>query len=194
MFVANYALLRHRGLNRATSYLVCLWAWWSTQYTIICLHWNNLQYIHASINLNRYCLCPKYTILFCFCFVKIVCVLNFLSTVSFYIWICIISDGGVSTMVHISIYCAQVALFCREVCQKLECCPYLFGPQLVGAECPSACITRPKHEFLLEPDKVRPITLILLLTPAKYNFRLPLGDQQLLFTDPAAFLMRIRKK
>ena len=97
-------------------------------------------------------------------------------------------------MVHISIYCAQVALFCREVCQKLECCPYLFGPQLVGAECPSACITRPKHEFLLEPDKVRPITLILLLTPAKYNFRLPLGDQQLLFTDPAAFLMRIRKK
>ena len=82
MFVANYALLRHRGLNRATSYLVCLWAWWSTQYTIFCLHWNNLQYIHASINLYRYCLCPKYTILFCFCFVKIVCVLNFLSTVS----------------------------------------------------------------------------------------------------------------
>ena len=29
---------------------------------------------------------------------------------------------------------SQVAGFCREVCQKLSCCPYLFGPQLVGKE------------------------------------------------------------
>ena len=41
--------------------------------------------------------------------------------------------------------------YCREVCHKLECCPYLFGPVWVGAECPSACQTRPKHEFQLEP-------------------------------------------
>ena len=27
---------------------------------------------------------------------------------------------------------SQVAPFCREVCQKLSCCPYLFGPQLVS--------------------------------------------------------------
>jgi len=42
---------------------------------------------------------------------------------------------------------SQVAGFCREVCQKLSCCPYLFGPQLVGSECPSACNTRPKSDF-----------------------------------------------
>jgi len=42
---------------------------------------------------------------------------------------------------------SQVAGFCREVCQKLSCCPYLFGPQLVGLECPSACNTRPKSDF-----------------------------------------------
>ena len=41
----------------------------------------------------------------------------------------------------------------REVCQKLECCPYLFGPVRVGGECPSACQTRPKHQFLLETSK-----------------------------------------
>ena len=42
---------------------------------------------------------------------------------------------------------SQVAPFCREVCQKLSCCPYLFGPQLVGDECPSACNSRPKSDF-----------------------------------------------
>ena len=42
---------------------------------------------------------------------------------------------------------SQVAAFCREVCQKLSCCPYLFGPQLVGEECPSACSSRPKSDF-----------------------------------------------
>ena len=34
-----------------------------------------------------------------------------------------------------------------QVCQKLSCCPYLFGPQLVGLECPSACSSRPKSDF-----------------------------------------------
>jgi len=47
----------------------------------------------------------------------------------------------------------QITEFCREVCQKLECCPYLFGPVRVGGECPSACQTRPKHQFLLETSK-----------------------------------------
>ena len=49
----------------------------------------------------------------------------------------------------------QVSAYCREVCQKLECCPYLFGPIRVGGECPSACQTRPKHEFLLEPPRTK---------------------------------------
>ena len=42
---------------------------------------------------------------------------------------------------------SQIVPFCREVCQKLSCCPYLFGPQLVGEECPSACNSRPKSDF-----------------------------------------------
>merc|ERR1719244_1841923 len=29
-----------------------------------------------------------------------------------------------------------VSSFCREVCQKLSCCPYLFGPQLADVEIP----------------------------------------------------------
>jgi hypothetical protein len=28
---------------------------------------------------------------------------------------------------HVGLLC-QVSVFCRDVCQKLECCPYLFGP------------------------------------------------------------------
>ena len=46
----------------------------------------------------------------------------------------------------------QVAGFCREVCQKLSCCPYLFGPQRVGEECPSACNSRPKSDFQAEGE------------------------------------------
>lgn len=46
----------------------------------------------------------------------------------------------------------QVTAFCREVCQKLSCCPYLFGPQLVGEECPSACNSRPKSHFQVEGE------------------------------------------
>merc|ERR1719350_2519904 len=49
--------------------------------------------------------------------------------------------------VEIPSLASQVAPFCREVCQKLSCCPYLFGPQLVGDECPSACNSRPKSDF-----------------------------------------------
>ena len=48
---------------------------------------------------------------------------------------------------------SQVAGFCREVCQKLACCPYLFGPQLVGSECPSACNSRPKSDFQAEGEQ-----------------------------------------
>jgi len=48
---------------------------------------------------------------------------------------------------------SQVTAFCREVCQKLSCCPYLFGPQLVGEECPSACNSRPKSHFQLEGEQ-----------------------------------------
>ena len=47
----------------------------------------------------------------------------------------------------------QVPGFCREICQKLECCPYLFGPVNVGGECPSACQSRPKHEFQIDRSR-----------------------------------------
>lgn len=48
---------------------------------------------------------------------------------------------------------SQVTGFCREVCQKLACCPYLFGPQLVGSECPSACNSRPKSDFSADGEQ-----------------------------------------
>ena len=53
---------------------------------------------------------------------------------------------------------SQVAGFCREVCQKLSCCPYLFGPQRVGEECPSACNSRPKSHFQSEGDQLLKVT------------------------------------
>lgn len=34
---------------------------------------------------------------------------------------------------------ASVPDYCRWVCEKLQCCPYLFGPELVGDPCPHRC-------------------------------------------------------
>ena len=34
---------------------------------------------------------------------------------------------------------ADVANYCRWVCDKLQCCPYLFAPELVGDPCPHRC-------------------------------------------------------
>lgn len=34
---------------------------------------------------------------------------------------------------------AVVPDYCRWVCDKLQCCPYLFGPELVGDPCPHRC-------------------------------------------------------
>ena len=33
----------------------------------------------------------------------------------------------------------DVTDYCRWVCDKLQCCPYLFGPELVGDPCPHRC-------------------------------------------------------
>ncbi|GFU73929.1 scm-like with four MBT domains protein 1 [Trichonephila clavipes] len=41
----------------------------------------------------------------------------------------------------------QVEEFCKNICQKLECCPYLFGPKHVGEVCPSSCHTQTKTKF-----------------------------------------------
>ncbi|KAF8767845.1 Scm-like with four MBT domains protein 2 [Argiope bruennichi] len=41
----------------------------------------------------------------------------------------------------------QVEEFCKNICQKLECCPYLFGPKHVGETCPSNCHTQTKTKF-----------------------------------------------
>ncbi|GFY45916.1 scm-like with four MBT domains protein 2 [Trichonephila inaurata madagascariensis] len=41
----------------------------------------------------------------------------------------------------------QVEEFCKNICQKLECCPYLFGPKRVGEVCPSSCHTQTKTKF-----------------------------------------------
>ena len=50
---------------------------------------------------------------------------------------------------------SQVPGFCKEVCQKLACCPYLFGPLRVGEDCPTACTTRPKSHFSAEGEADR---------------------------------------
>lgn len=34
---------------------------------------------------------------------------------------------------------ADVVDYCLWVCDKLQCCPYLFGPELVGDPCPNRC-------------------------------------------------------
>ncbi|GBN98880.1 Scm-like with four MBT domains protein 2, partial [Araneus ventricosus] len=41
----------------------------------------------------------------------------------------------------------QVEEFCKNICKKLECCPYLFGPKHVGEICPSNCHTQTKTKF-----------------------------------------------
>ncbi|KAG8186556.1 hypothetical protein JTE90_020859 [Oedothorax gibbosus] len=41
----------------------------------------------------------------------------------------------------------QVEEFCKNICLKLECCPYLFGPKHVGETCPNDCHTQTKTKF-----------------------------------------------
>ncbi|XP_023221648.1 scm-like with four MBT domains protein 1 [Centruroides sculpturatus] len=42
----------------------------------------------------------------------------------------------------------QVEEFCRKICNKLECCPYLFGPVYVGDDCPEKCHTQTKTQYI----------------------------------------------
>lgn len=42
----------------------------------------------------------------------------------------------------------QVEEFCRKICNKLECCPYLFGPVYVGDDCPEKCHTQTKTQYV----------------------------------------------
>ena len=41
--------------------------------------------------------------------------------------------------VPIACTAAVIPDYCRWVCDKLQCCPYLFGPELVGDPCPHRC-------------------------------------------------------
>lgn len=43
--------------------------------------------------------------------------------------------------------CDQLEEFCRMICKKLDCCPYLFGPFQVGEECPEKCHNLTKTKF-----------------------------------------------
>lgn len=37
--------------------------------------------------------------------------------------------------------------FCHQICKKLECCPYLFGPRYVGETCPEQCFNLTKTKY-----------------------------------------------
>lgn len=41
----------------------------------------------------------------------------------------------------------KVEDFCRKICIKLECCPYLFGPKYVGDSCPDHCSKLTKTKY-----------------------------------------------
>ncbi|KAA0721138.1 Scm-like with four MBT domains protein 2 [Triplophysa tibetana] len=41
----------------------------------------------------------------------------------------------------------QVAEFCRRVCERLQCCPNLFGPTLVSDKCPENCSSQTKTKY-----------------------------------------------
>ncbi|KAL5013685.1 hypothetical protein ScPMuIL_007955 [Solemya velum] len=43
----------------------------------------------------------------------------------------------------------QLEEFCRQVCIRLECCPYLFSPHLVENDCPENCsqLTKTKYTY-----------------------------------------------
>uniref|UniRef100_T1J4G1 SAM domain-containing protein n=1 Tax=Strigamia maritima TaxID=126957 RepID=T1J4G1_STRMM len=41
----------------------------------------------------------------------------------------------------------HVKEFCRDICLKLDCCPYLFGPKHVGDDCPHNCSLLTKARY-----------------------------------------------
>ncbi|XP_051974734.1 scm-like with four MBT domains protein 2 isoform X1 [Xyrauchen texanus] len=41
----------------------------------------------------------------------------------------------------------QVSEFCRRVCERLQCCPNLFGPTLVTDKCPENCSSQTKTKY-----------------------------------------------
>lgn len=41
----------------------------------------------------------------------------------------------------------KVEEFCKDVCRKLQVCPYMFGPIAVGEKCPENCHTLSKTRF-----------------------------------------------
>lgn len=41
----------------------------------------------------------------------------------------------------------QVTEFCRRVCERLQCCPNLFGPTLVSNKCPENCSSQTKTKY-----------------------------------------------
>ena len=48
---------------------------------------------------------------------------------------------------------SQLEEFCRQICIKLECCPYLFSPLLVENNCPENCMQ-------LTKTKIRKLTFL----------------------------------
>ncbi|XP_014680225.1 PREDICTED: scm-like with four MBT domains protein 1 [Priapulus caudatus] len=52
----------------------------------------------------------------------------------------------------------QVGEFCRQVCIRLECCPYLFGPDFVNNNCPENCsqLTKTKYTYYYARRSKRP--------------------------------------
>uniref|UniRef100_A0A9J8CNT1 Scm like with four mbt domains 2 n=1 Tax=Cyprinus carpio carpio TaxID=630221 RepID=A0A9J8CNT1_CYPCA len=41
----------------------------------------------------------------------------------------------------------QVSEFCRRVCERLQCCPNLFGPTIVSDKCPENCFSQTKTKY-----------------------------------------------
>uniref|UniRef100_A0A672T8B0 Scm like with four mbt domains 2 n=1 Tax=Sinocyclocheilus grahami TaxID=75366 RepID=A0A672T8B0_SINGR len=41
----------------------------------------------------------------------------------------------------------QVLQFCRRVCERLQCCPNLFGPTIVSDKCPENCFSQTKTKY-----------------------------------------------
>ncbi|XP_046387459.1 scm-like with four MBT domains protein 1 [Ischnura elegans] len=41
----------------------------------------------------------------------------------------------------------KIPAFCMDICNKLQCCPHMFGPELVGEKCPAECSVLSKTKF-----------------------------------------------
>lgn len=70
--------------------------------------------------------------------------------------------------------CEDLPAFCKEMCGKLQACPYLFGPTEITNQCPEQCHQANKLKFRMYKCiilKLNTISIIIMFTSYFNDYR-----------------------